>query len=102
MLIFVVITNLVISSISFYLAWRMGKLRLKLARFADDLNILANDITMILTQGEEILSLGVRESRRFRRNYDQIHNTIQQLRKILILVNLINKFYSQNNLKKSL
>ncbi len=92
MLIFVVIINLVISSLNFYLVWRLTKCRQKLKILTKDLNILTANIEIILPLTGEIFHLGTIKTRNFRANYDKIDHQIQTVRKILILVRLINKF----------
>lgn len=92
MLIWVIIINLVISAVNFYLVWRLKKLRRRLIILTKDLNILADNVQIIFSLGEEVLAIGTIKTRNFRANYGKIHNKIKLVRQLLIFVNLINKF----------
>jgi hypothetical protein len=92
MLILIIIINLLISSVNFYLVWRLTKLRSKLIIYCHDLNILNTQIKLILPLGSEILTLATLKTTNFRVRYGKIQNKIQIIRTILILVKFLNKF----------
>lgn len=92
MLIFVIIINLVITAVNFYLVWRLKKLRAKLIILTKDLNILADHVQINFSLGEEFLEIGTIKTRNFRASYGRIENKIKLVRQLLILVNFINKF----------
>jgi hypothetical protein len=91
MLILVIIINLILSTINFYLLWRIQKIRSQLQAFIRILDILTDNMPLVVSLGEDFLHLGIDKSRQFRFGYAKIQNKIKLLRKILILVNLINK-----------
>ncbi len=91
MVTFVVVTNLLIALLNFYLAWRILKLRSAIAIIRNNLQILEQKATLIFAIAPKAITIKQLRISILRNLYRDLTRQILQIQKILVLINLLVK-----------
>lgn len=90
MLIFVLISNLLITVFNLYIAWKIWQLRQVLAIVTDYLHTLEKSVNGILTPAPQVIMQGKQGTGNLKITYRKLELQLQQINKILQLLSLAN------------
>lgn len=90
MVTFVIITNLIISVVNFYLAWRIWQLRPTLVKLSQYLALLEKYVEYTLLVTPLVIQQGRHTTKKLSQSY----------RKLLIIINIVQKFFLLWNLSR--
>lgn len=85
MLIFVVIFNLLLSLLNFYIAWRIWKLWRLLVKVTAILNRVERRMQRIFEPAPEIMLRGRKKTSYLKQRYQKLEIQLQQIQQILLL-----------------
>lgn len=88
MLVGVVIINVLISLVCFYMAAKMWKVRRKIERFETRITAMNRCIRNVLIRSPNFLAKRQQGARQLRRNYLELELQLQQVRQLLGLMGL--------------
>ena len=88
MLTAVVIINLMISLVCFYIAARVWKIRRRIARFEFQIAAMERRSSNVLSKSPDFFGKRQQGARQLRRNYQQLELQLQQVQQLLGLLGL--------------
>ncbi|HLO50456.1 MAG TPA: hypothetical protein VK211_18715 [Kamptonema sp.] len=88
MLTTVLIINVLISLLCFYIAWKVWQVRRVLSRVESTLTVMERRSHNILSQAPEFLVKREKSVRKLRQQYQQLESQVQQLQQVLGLLTL--------------
>lgn len=91
----VVILNVLIALLCFYVAWWLTKLRKKLAKAANALISAEKSTNKVLTSSPKTIYKGQKGAKALGQRYQAFERQLEQLEKVLGLLNLAPKFWRQ-------
>jgi hypothetical protein len=95
MLIAVVIINLVISGVCFYIAAKVWKIRRTIARFEIGITAIERCSSNVLSMSPDFLGKRQQGVRQLRRHYQQLELQLQQVQQLLGLLGLGRMLWSR-------
>lgn len=88
MVTFVVLINVLISLVCFYVAWRIVKLRRQIARVTDKIIAAERRTYAVLNPAPRQILKGQRGALQLQERYQQLENRLQRLQQVLALLSL--------------
>ncbi|MDY6940216.1 MAG: hypothetical protein SWY16_21490 [Cyanobacteriota bacterium] len=101
MLTAVLIANVLVALVCFYLTWRVLKWRRTLARVADVLFDVERNTRHVLRDAPDVILLGKGGTRQFRRQYRQLELQMRRVRKVLALVSFGKRVWSGRQMRRT-
>ncbi|MEA5533158.1 hypothetical protein [Crocosphaera sp. XPORK-15E] len=95
MLLFVILFNLVLTLINFYLVWQLGKLSHLLQKVTYRLTILEQRIHVIFYTAPEIILRGQEGTNHLRKSYQSLNIQLIKLQQIISLLNFLLRILPQ-------
>jgi cell division protein FtsB len=102
MLLFVILFNLLVALVNFYLVLRLWQLRQGLARVTRTLTKVERRIDRIFYPAPEFVFQGQQGTQHLRQVYQKLEHQLEQLQKILMLVNLGRRIWQKRPRKTHL
>lgn len=93
MVTFVIVINVLISIVCFYIAWRVVKLRRRIAKFADKIIVAERRTYAVLHKAPPGILKGQWGTQYLQERYRQLEDRLQQLRQVLVLLTLGQKIW---------
>lgn len=99
MLTAVLVINLLISLLCFYIAWKAWQMKKVLDRVERTVTIMEKNTYNFLTRTPDFLAKGEKSSRQLRKQYRQLEAQIQQLQQILGLLTLGGRLWRRRSVR---
>lgn len=93
MLMFIAILNLLISTASFYLAWKIWRLRRVLKQATKTLTRVERRTYWVLHDAPELVIKGKTGTRHLRKSYSKLESQLRQLEQIFFALNWVSKIW---------
>ena len=89
----VVVINVLISIVCLYVAWRIGKLRRRIAKLADKIIAAERGTHAVLRKAPTGILKGQQGAQHLQERYQQLENRLQRLQQVLMLLSVGQKVW---------
>lgn len=93
MVTFVIVINVLISIVCLYIAWRIVKLRRRIAKFADRIIAAERRTYAVLHKAPTGILKGQSGAQQMQARYQQLKNRLQQVQQVLVLLDVGQKIW---------